>query len=194
MIQSICIYCGSSNKIPESYKQMAADVGRHLASNGMDIVYGGGASGLMGIVADSARQAGGFVVGYMTHFLQGHEGTLDGLSELHVVDTMHERKTLMFNRADGILVLPGGLGTLDEAFEVMTWKQVGLHRKKIVFLDHEGYWTNLLTTFFDHMIKTGFVRPEDRTLFERVDSVSNILPAFLTGSQTGVGSFQSKWS
>lgn len=195
MIKSVCVYCGSSNQIHGMFKDMAASVGQVLGAAGIDVVYGGGSSGLMGILAESAQASGGSVIGYMTHFLKGHEGTPTGLSELHIVDTMHERKQLMFDRSDGILVLPGGLGTLDEIFEVMTWKQVGMHRKKIVFMDYNGYWTPLLSAVFDHMIHHGFVREEDRFLFDTVTTVDQIVPAFLKIDDDARSShFQSKWS
>lgn len=175
-IGSVCVYCGSSHRVAPEFRQGAQAVGGQLAHDGITLVYGGGRVGLMGDVADGALAAGGRVVGFIPEHLYDLEAAHTDLTELHVVDTMHTRKMRMFEQSDGFLVLPGGLGTLDELMEVLTWKQLGLHRKPVVLFDMAGYWQPLLT-LLDAQIAAGFARPAHRNLFEVVDTYADALAA-----------------
>jgi uncharacterized protein (TIGR00730 family) len=154
-VRRVCVYCGSSGRVAEVFREAARRTGRLLAEAGMELIYGGGHVGLMGLTADAALAAGGRVVGIIPDFLHDRELTHKNLSELLVVGSMHERKQRMFERADAFAILPGGLGTLDEAFECMTWKQLGLHDKPIVVVDTEGYWKPLLA-LIDQTVDSGF--------------------------------------
>jgi hypothetical protein len=155
--RDICIFCGSLSGTRPSYAEAAQRVGRALAANGFGLVYGGGSVGLMGIVADAALEAGGPVVGVIPDPLATKEVAHDGLTELVVVPGMHERKALMATRASGFLALPGGVGTYEEFFEIVTWAALGLHRKPIGILNVEGYFDPLLA-LLEHGVAEGFIR------------------------------------
>lgn len=175
-IRSLCVYCGSSARVDDRYKTAAASLGALIAARGLQLVYGGGRVGLMGIVADAALGAGGQVVGIIPEHIQALEVEHTGLTELHVVDSMHTRKRMMFDRSDAFIVLPGGLGTLDEAFEMLTWRQLKLHEKPVVFVDIDGFWRPFLR-LVDHMVAQGFVRPENRDLYQVVETVEEVFGA-----------------
>jgi uncharacterized protein (TIGR00730 family) len=175
-IGSVCVYCGSSPGFDEVYARAARELGGLLASRGVRLVYGGGSVGLMGILADAVLEAGGEVVGVIPKGLFGREIAHDGLTELHEVASMHERKQLMFDLADAFVALPGGLGTLEELAEVTTWGQLGLHRKPIVLLDVNDFWAPLAAQL-DRATAEGFLRPANRALLARVASVEALLPA-----------------
>ncbi len=175
-IGSICIYCGSSLGHDSRFREGAATLGRLIAEAGVELIYGGANIGLMGIAADAALAAGGRVIGVMPHDLKWAELAHQGLHELIVVKSMHDRKRIMFERSDAFVALPGGFGTLDETFEIITWKQIGLHDKPIVLVDNDGYWKPL-GALLDHVIAEGFARPEARTLFTVVESAGAVLPA-----------------
>jgi uncharacterized protein (TIGR00730 family) len=175
-VKRVCVYCGSSGRVAEALRDAARRTGRLLAQSGMELVYGGGHIGLMGLTADAALAAGGRVVGIIPDFLHGRELAHTRVSELVVVGSMHERKQRMFERADAFAILPGGLGTLDEAFECMTWKQMRLHDKPIVLVDVEGYWQPLLK-LIDHAIAAGFARPEVRNALTVVVSPEEMIAA-----------------
>ena len=138
-VESVCVFCGSSNAAAPNFLAAADELGRALAAAGMRLVYGGGGVGLMGACARAAHEAGGRVLGVMPNFLRAKEILYD-VVETIVVDSMHERKQIMFEEADAILVLPGGVGTLEEVVELMSWKRLSLHDKPIVFVDVDGYW------------------------------------------------------
>ena len=153
------VFCGSSpGRLPE-YSECAGELGRLLASRGLELVYGGASVGLMGALADAALAAGGTVIGVIPTRLVEHEIAHAGLTKLHVVETMHERKALMAELADAVIALPGGTGTLDELFELFTWKQLGLHRMPLGLLDVAGYWQPLLA-FLEHAVNERFLRAE----------------------------------
>ncbi|MEP7013670.1 MAG: TIGR00730 family Rossman fold protein [Acidobacteriota bacterium] len=162
-MKRICLYCGSSPRVNNGYLDLARDFGTALASRGLDLVYGGGRTGLMGAAADAVLAAGGRVIGVIPNALAEMEVAHAGLTELHRVDTMHERKAMMADLSDGFAALPGGLGTLDEWFEIWTWAQLGFHHKPIGLLNFEGFFDPLLT-FLDHLVAEGFVRPEHRAM------------------------------
>jgi uncharacterized protein (TIGR00730 family) len=173
-IGSICVYCGSSTGDSDVYRDAAARLGRILAEAGIQLVYGGGRIGLMGVLADAVLARGGRVIGIIPEHLQTLEVGHDGISELRIVSSMHERKQLMFELADGFVVLPGGLGTLDETLEMVTWSQLGLHDKPIVLVDQGGYWRPLID-LLDAMVGAGFVRPENTAILEVVNDVDQVL-------------------
>jgi uncharacterized protein (TIGR00730 family) len=159
---SICVYCGSRHGARSAYTQAAQALGQAIGQRGWQLVYGGGKVGLMGEVADATLAAGGRVVGVIPQTLQDREVGHPGLSELHVVQTMHQRKQLMAERADIFIALPGGIGTLEELYEVWTWRQLGYHDQPIGLLNTEGYYDALLA-FMDHTVAEGFLSPEQRT-------------------------------
>ncbi len=157
----ICVFCGSRAGTDPAYLEAANAVGTLLAERGIGIVYGGGRVGLMGAVADAALATGGEVIGIIPHALVAREVAHAGLTELRVVESMHERKALMAELSDGFLTLPGGFGTLEEFFEVVTWRQLGIYHKPIGLLDVAGYFTSLIR-FCDETVATDFVRASDR--------------------------------
>lgn len=174
--ESVCVYCGASENAKPIYKEAARAIGTLLGSNGIRTIYGGGKVGLMGIVADSALAAGGDVVGIIPQHIQAREIAHVGLTELHVVESMHVRKQMMVDRSDAFVVLPGGYGTLDEAFEIMTWRQLGLHDRSVIFLNVAGYYDPLLA-FVRHALGEGFLTETHLGLFQVVDRIEDVLPA-----------------
>ena len=173
----VCVFCGSSSGAESSYVEAAQTVGRTLAEAGHGVVYGGAGRGLMGVVADAALEAGARVVGVLPEQLFLREVAHPGLTELVVVRSMHERKAEMAERADAFLALPGGLGTLDETFEILTWAQLGIHGKPVGLLNVQGYFDGLLA-FLDHAVAQRFVRPRDRGLLLVETEVEALLEAF----------------
>ncbi len=163
MARRVCVFCGSSSGIRPSYTSAAKSVGRCLAANGISIVYGGGRTGLMGTLADAAIEAGGEVIGIIPRHLRQREVAHEGLTELRVVGSMHERKAMMAELADAFLALPGGFGTFEEFCEIITWTQLGLHRKPCGILNVDGYYDHLLA-LFDHAVAEQFLRPLDRSI------------------------------
>ncbi|MBE1498608.1 uncharacterized protein (TIGR00730 family) [Amycolatopsis lexingtonensis] len=175
----ICVFCGSSMGFSPRYAEQAAALGKLLAQRGIGLVYGGASVGTMGVVADAALAAGGEVIGVIPEALSSVEISHAGLSELHVVRDMHERKAKMAALSDGFLALPGGAGTLEELFEVWTWAQLGLHGKPIGLVDVDGYYGPLLA-FADHMVTEGFVKPEYRQLLMADADPAALLDRFAT--------------
>ncbi len=173
-LTSLCIYCGSRDKVDQVYRTAAADLGRLLAEQGVRMVFGGGHVGLMGICADAALAAGGEVVGVIPEHLHDIEVGHQGLTEMHITPDMHSRKAKMFELSDAFAVLPGGLGTLDETFEIFTWRQLGLHGKPIVMVNINGYWSPF-QDLIEHCIATGFAAADNRELYIMVDSVEAVI-------------------
>ena len=173
----ICVFCGASPGNEARYVDAARDLGEGLAQRGIGVVYGGGRLGLMGAVADAALDAGGEVIGVIPQGLVDRELAHPGLTALHVVDTLHERKAEMADLADAFIALPGGLGTLEELSEVVSWAQLELHRKPIGLLDVGDYWA-LLLAWLDMAVAEGFVAPAHRRLVLRADSLDGLLTAF----------------
>ena len=157
-LRSVCVYCGSGAGTDPAFAEAARTLGRSLGEAGIDLVYGGGNVGLMGIVARAALDAGGHVTGIIPDFLKARERMLDDVQETIVVADMHTRKRLMFDRADAFVALPGGIGTLEELVEQMTWAQLGRHRKPILLVSVDGFWAPL-TALLEHMRAMGFIRP-----------------------------------
>lgn len=161
VLASIAVYCGSSPGVDPAHMECARDFGELLAREGIALVYGGGNVGLMGAVADGALSAGGVVHGVITEALRVKELAHQELTSLIVVDTMHERKAAMADRADAFVALPGGFGTFDELFEVITWTQLGIHEKPCGILNHNGFFDDLVT-FIDKTTSAGFIKPAHR--------------------------------
>lgn len=172
-IKSLCVFCGSRLGESPAFETAAIELGREMASRGVRLVYGGGRIGLMGCVADAVLEAGGDVVGVIPTFLEEKEVAHGELSELIVTDTMHSRKQKMFELAEGFISLPGGLGTLDETFEIMTWKQLKQHDKPVIMLNVENYWQPFVA-LVEANIAGGFASPAARGLFRVASSVENI--------------------
>ncbi len=168
-ITSLCVFCGSSTPPDVRYREAARALGTLAATRGIGLVYGGGRVGLMGELADAALGAGGRVIGVIPTGLFSREVAHTGLTELHEVGTMHERKQLMYDLADGFVALPGGLGTLEELAEVSTWSQLGLHAKPVVLLDVDGFWDPLAEQL-DRMVAVGLLKPSNRALIQRAAS------------------------
>ena len=190
-ITSLCVYCGSSSNVRQDYKDAATGFGAILAAENIRLVYGGGQVGLMGLVADSVLAGGGAVTGVIPEFLHEAEVGKTDVTELIRVGSMHERKQIMAERSDGFVVLPGGFGSLDEMFEILTWRQLGLHDKPIVVLNTQRYWAPLIAAI-DHIVAEGFARPENRGLFEVVDTVEELLPS-LRASRASGSDIKAKW-
>jgi uncharacterized protein (TIGR00730 family) len=167
---SVTVFCGSSPGAAPDYLAAARALGEGIAHHGMNLVFGGGNVGLMGAVAGAARGAGGHVTGVIPDFLRAREVEFPGLSELIITDSMHTRKRRMFARADAFVVLPGGLGTLDELMEILTWKQLERHAKPIILIDILG-WATHVAGLLDAVITAGFAKPSARALFEIVADV-----------------------
>ncbi|MBJ6141907.1 TIGR00730 family Rossman fold protein [Hymenobacter sp. BT559] len=161
-MKSVAVYCGSSSGNNPIYTQQAQEMGRELARRGLTLVYGGGCVGLMGTIADAVLAEGGKVIGVIPGFLADKELAHTGCTELHIVETMHQRKLLMADLAEGFVAMPGGFGTLEELFEVLTWGQLGLHGKPVGLLNTLGFYDSLLA-LLDHMSGEAFLRIENRT-------------------------------
>lgn len=160
-MKNICVFCGSSSNVQNSYKQEAKRLGKELVDRKMTLVYGGGKVGLMGIIADEVLRNGGQVIGVIPKFLQQKEVGHDRLTTLHVVDSMHERKQLMAELSDAFIAMPGGLGTLEELAEISTWVQLGLMKKPIGIFNVNGFYDHLISQL-DHMCSEGFLRAENK--------------------------------
>jgi uncharacterized protein (TIGR00730 family) len=180
-IRSVCVYCGSAGGGDERYRAAAAELGGSLAAAGITMVFGGGHIGLMGVAADAALAGGGRVIGVIPAALRERELAHGRVGELVVVDTMHDRKRIMAERSDAFAVLPGGIGTLDEFFEILTWRQLGLHNKPIFLVDAAGYWKPL-RALLDHIVAQHFaidlaprlveILPDIATLMQRLQSTA----------------------
>jgi uncharacterized protein (TIGR00730 family) len=172
-VKRVCVYCGSAVGDDPAYRNAAEKLGSILAGSGIGLVYGGGRVGLMGVLADAALKAGGEVIGIIPGHLHAREIGHQGSTRLIVVGSMHERKQKMFELADAFAILPGGLGTIEEVMEMITWRQLGLHDKPIFLIDAAGYWAPLVA-LFDHVIARGFARPDSRDLFRVLKRVEDV--------------------
>ena len=159
----VCVFCGSSEGVRPQYREAALALGRAIAARGDELVYGGSKVGLMGAVADATLGAGGRAIGVLPRALRDKEIAHEGLSELHIVESMHQRKAMMADLSGAFVALPGGMGTFEEVFEIWTWAQLGYHRKPVGLLDIEGYYDRLLA-FLDQTVEEGFVKPEHRRM------------------------------
>lgn len=187
-LKQICVYCGSNGgRLPE-YIDQARAFGRELVKRDIGLVYGGAAVGIMGAVADAVMEAGGHAVGIIPESLMQKELAHRGLSELHVVQSMHERKTMMAEKADGFVALPGGAGTLEEIFETWTWAQLGMHKKPVGLLNIAGYY-DALAVFLDHTVEEAFMRPQHRAMLAIENDPAALLDRFASYEPPTV----SKW-
>jgi len=183
---SICVYCGSRSGVAAPFVDAARAVGRWIGEGGGQLVYGGGSGGLMGVVADAALAAGGRVVGIIPQALVDREWAKRDCTELHIVDSMHERKRMMAERADAFLALPGGIGTFEELFEVWTWRQLGYHDKPLGLLDVQGYYQPLLG-FLRSSVAAGFMNEWQMSLVRSGDDVPSMLAALVQAAGRGEG-------
>ena len=174
-VDSVCVYCGSSDAADPEFLTAATRLGKLLAAKGLRLVYGGGGVGLMGATARAARDAGGDVLGVIPDFLRGRERPVENVETI-VVTTMHERKMMMFERSDAFVVLPGGIGTLEEIIELLSWERLGLHTKPVVFYNPRGFW-NPLFHLFEHIIGERLMPPEFNDSWRAVSRIEDILPA-----------------
>jgi len=174
-MKSLCVYCGSRPGKDPAFKEAAIAIGQEAAKRGCRIVYGGGKLGLMGATAGAARDAGGKVFGVIPDFLVELEGILEGVDH-KIVDTMHERKMLMFEESDAILTIPGGIGTLEELIEVLSWARLSLHKKPLIILNIKGFWSPL-KVLFQHIVDMGFADRELLGDITFVDHVEDVFPA-----------------
>jgi len=185
-IRSVCVYCGSSPGRDEVYMKAGHALGRSIAESGLRLIYGGGTKGIMGAVSDGAIAAGGKVTGIIPRFLINKEATetaLDRLDELLITDNMHERKHKMFEKSDAFVALPGGIGTVEEIVEVMTWGQLGHHRKPIVFANVKGFWNPMLA-LIDHMSSEGFIHTAQRVKPLVVEDPEAIVAAIMVAGSS----------
>ncbi|MCW3125471.1 MAG: Rossman fold protein family [Bacteroidetes bacterium] len=173
-MQSITVFCGASSGDGEVYNSQAKALGKVLAQRGIRVIYGGAHIGVMGAVAEGALEAGGLVTGVIPKFLQSKEVAHQGLSEMIIVDTMHERKMKMQDLCDGFIALPGGFGTLEELFEVLTWAQLGLHQKPIALLNTNGYYDSLIA-MIDTMIDRAFLKVAYRQMLLVSNDINDLL-------------------
>ncbi|MFO0848366.1 MAG: TIGR00730 family Rossman fold protein [Gemmataceae bacterium] len=175
-MRSVCVFCGSQSGADPAHAETARLLGRELAARGLALVYGGGRVGLMGEVAAACVRAGGRVVGVIPNALSAKEVAFADATELIVVGSMHERKALMADRADAFVALPGGFGTCDELFEILTWAQLGIHAKPVAVLNAGGFFDPLLA-WADHLERHGFLKPKHRSLLLTADTVAGLLAA-----------------
>ncbi len=173
-MKNIAVFCASSPGFNPDFEKQAYTLGQHLAESGYGLVYGGAQVGLMGAVANGALSKGGSVTGVLPVFLQTKEIAHPALTELVIVNTMHERKTIMSERCDGVIALPGGFGTMEELFEMLTWAQLGLHKKPIGLLNTAGFYTPLLS-FIDNMVTAGVLKQINRDMLLVADNMSDLL-------------------
>ena len=174
-VDSVCVYCGSSDAADPEFLTAATRLGKLLAARGLRLIYGGGGVGLMGATARAVRDAGGDVLGVIPDFLRGRERPIENIETI-VVTTMHERKMMMFERSDAFIVLPGGIGTLEEIIELLSWQRLGLHTKPVVFYNPRGFW-NPLFHLFEHIIDEKLMPPEFNDSWRAVSRIEEILPA-----------------
>ena len=184
-LKSICVYCGSNTGADPAYAEAARAVGAALAQSGVRLVYGGGQVGLMGILADAAIDAGGDVLGVIPDFLHHKEIAHPRVSDMRIVTTMHERKMIMAEAADAFIAMPGGLGTLEELFEMWTWSQLGRHDKPLGLLNINGYWDQMLG-FLDHMQGEGFVEARHRAMLACEDTPDALIEALKAAEHPGM--------
>lgn len=175
-IRKVCVYCGSSAGTDPAYVAAATRLGEILAEAGIGLVYGGGSAGLMGAIAKAMQARGGEIVGVIPEFLAEKEHLFRGASEIVVTRGMHDRKQIMFERSDAFVALPGGIGTLEELVEQLTWAQLGRHRKPVLIANLNGFWDGLLS-LFEHMDRAGYIHSAARLNFLVADNVDAVVPA-----------------
>ncbi|HEY2751839.1 TIGR00730 family Rossman fold protein [Phenylobacterium sp.] len=188
-LQSVCVFCGSSDAADPAYLRAASEFGRQLAAADLRLVYGGGGVGLMGAVARGAQGAGGKVLGIIPDFLVGKERALESVEHV-VVSTMHERKQMFFEQSDGFVILPGGVGTLEEVVELLSWRRLDLHTMPVVFYNPDNFWGPLFA-LFQHTVDAKLTPPEFMGAWTVVERVDDIVPALRAGTKAGSASMLS---
>ncbi|NLJ19982.1 MAG: TIGR00730 family Rossman fold protein [Bacteroidales bacterium] len=181
-MKTVCIYCASSELIRKSFFLATDELAKNLVAAGYQIAYGGGSRGLMGQLAESTLQSGGKIIGVIPRFMCEEEWNHNGLSELILVDTMHERKAMLAQMADAVVALPGGCGTMEELMEIITWKKLGIFTKPIVILNIEGYFDELLL-MLKKAVSENFMRPEHQSMWQVVDRSDKVVEAITTALQ-----------
>ena len=184
-INALCVYCGSTEAVDPVYLEAAKNFGAIMADHGIRLIYGGGGAGLMGAIADAVLARNGNVTGIMPEFLLDIEVGHEGVTEMIVVNSMHSRKQKMFDLADAFVILPGGLGTLDEMIEILTWKQLCRHDKPVLLANVSGYWDPFMA-LIDSIIYAGFAKPKSAELLTTVASIEEILPALTTAAEPAI--------
>lgn len=187
-MKSICVYCGSSAGNSEIYTEEAKALGELLAAKQISLVYGGASVGLMGVIADTVLAAGGKAIGIIPESLVAHEVAHPNLTELKVVDSMHARKAMMAELSDGFIAMPGGLGTLEELFEILTWGQLGFHQKPCAILNVNGYYDKLLD-YLEHSVAEQFLKPKHRSLLLSANNAQSVLEVMFAYKP----SYEGKW-
>ena len=182
-IRALCVYCGSSGAVAAAYREAASELGARLANAGIDVVFGGGRVGLMGLLADAALANDGRVTGIIPARLRDAELAHRGVSVMVIFSSMHQRKQQMAERSDAFAILPGGIGTLDETFEMLSWKQLGLHDKPIFLVDIDGYWARL-RSLLEEIVERGFAAPRTRNLLQVVPTVGALMAALAAAPPT----------
>ena len=172
--KSVCVFCGASNNVPKKFLDIGAEFGTMLAKRDITLVYGGGDCGVMGAVANATMKAEGRVTGVFPVSLRNIENEHQSLSEIIIVNTMHERKMAMFERSQAFVVFPGGFGTMDEMFEILTWKQLQLHDKPVIIFNYQGYWDPLIA-LMKNIIEVGFAKAEVTTFYHVVTELDEIM-------------------
>lgn len=178
-LHSICVFCGAQNAVPQAHLDVGKQLGEYLADNNQKLVYGGGDCGIMGAVANGTMNKGGWVTGVFPRHLRNIENEHQELSEIIMVDSMHERKQIMYEKSDAFVILPGGFGTMDEMFEIITWRQIQLHEKPVFIFNHLGYWDHLVS-LMDGIITAGFAREVNReyyTVAKTFDELTALISA-----------------
>ncbi len=175
-VSSLCVFCGAQNDVPKYYLEMGAEFGRMLAEGGIRLIYGGGDCGVMGATANAVLSHGGQVTGVFPISLRTLENEHRSLTEIVIVGSMHERKKLMFDLSEAFIILPGGFGTMDEMFEILTWKQLKLHSKPVIIVNYKGYWDPLIK-LMDNIVATGFARQETADIYRVVSTPDQVFEA-----------------
>jgi uncharacterized protein (TIGR00730 family) len=188
MVRSVCVYCGSNPGFDPAFRTAANSLGTEIGLRGLRLIYGGSHLGLMGVLADAVITAGGPVTGIMPRLLVEKEAAHRGLSDLRMVDSMHERKMQMADLADAFVTLPGGFGTLDEMFEMVAWSQLGLHSKPVVLWNVNGFYDSLFA-FLDNIVRTGLLRPQHRALIREARTLEEVFARLAEPVEAGGG----KW-
>lgn len=177
--RSLCVFCGAQNAVDPVHLEVGKTFGEEIAKADLRMVFGGGDCGMMGAVANGTMDKGGEVIGVFPHHLRTHEAEHKGITETIIVGSMHERKKLMFDLSDMFAILPGGFGTMDEMFEILTWRQIGLHEKPVFIFNHLGYWDPLLV-MMEHIIEQRFAKPINREFYQVVNTLDELMEAIQT--------------
>lgn len=173
---TVCVFCGASNNVASQYLEIGRVMGEKMAQNQMRLIYGGGDCGVMGAIANSVMANGGKVTGVFPESLKNIENEHQSLTEIIIVETMHQRKEIMYQRSKAFVIFPGGFGTMDEMFEILTWKQLKLHEKPIIIMNHNGYWDHLVA-LMENIVENGFAAEEVKSYYRVVKTLDELMAA-----------------